>query len=597
LQTPEPILCQPEEYSGEDIPIGEMYANDDGVYKQFVNVGDLNSENDEWHLSELIEGEPVILTASDPDNYMGMKKYRMKDRAQFKYVSDLNENKRYHTGLPFFINGKYYISTAIKKDAIDYWGGNVGIDTMQGLSYLIEAGKSISDFESSLVSDFDSKVMSGRKQRLFIDNRLDYWVSQFTNGPNDNIILFASDIEGGYGGTDIYYANIVEGRIGEPINLGPEVNTPCNELSPYFDKHTGKFLFASQGHKSVGGFDLFRSDIEYTENSIAISGVTNLGRPINSPSDEILPSTTKDKRHILYFSSNREGGYGGFDIYAFYKQSRNESLVADTYDRANLGDVKQKRTAAAELKKIEIKDNIDKYPVLDTVNLSANEALPPDSVSIQLGGKVIDETGNPVISATVTASSKNTGQKLEGTITDSDGDFELDIETDCDIVVTAQSDKEFYQTQDIKIADLKSGDIIELDFTLPSSLNIRINFPNDIADNPYEFVLDSMGRMTSTKWETSMDMLADHIKKYRSTIDKVRIIGHTSQKGTAAYNKQLGLKRAGFVAEQLIIRGISKKLLKIISLGETEPLDRYNGEPQDQYDSRLRRVEIIKDRK
>lgn len=131
---------------------------------------------------------------------------------------------------------------------------------------------------------------------------------------NDNTKLyFASDMPGGQGGSDIYYVDVnPDGSYGNPKNLGNIVNTNKNEVFPFVNKE-GTLFFSSDGHQGLGMLDIFAA---ITNNRQSIVSVLNLGIPINSNKDDfsffMSPDGTKG-----YFASNRDGGAGSDDIYAY----------------------------------------------------------------------------------------------------------------------------------------------------------------------------------------------------------------------------------------------------------------------------------------
>lgn len=131
----------------------------------------------------------------------------------------------------------------------------------------------------------------------------------------DNMLYFASDKLGGFGGFDLYSAEIKEdGTLGEAINLGEEVNTNTDEKYPFMTKE-GKYLyFSSKGHQTVGGFDVFASRVANGK----FKSPKNLGSEFNSKSNEIAFFLTKDNQG--YVSSDKDSGRGNYDIYRFYKE-------------------------------------------------------------------------------------------------------------------------------------------------------------------------------------------------------------------------------------------------------------------------------------
>jgi outer membrane protein OmpA-like peptidoglycan-associated protein len=131
--------------------------------------------------------------------------------------------------------------------------------------------------------------------------------------PDGKTIYFASNRPGGFGGMDIYrVVKNEKGNWGLPINLGPSVNTPYDEDAPFIHPDMKTLFFTSDGHNTMGGKDIFKT--------VLIGGKwmspENLGFPINTPANDNYFTLTADGSKG-YFSSDRQGGYGGQDIYSF----------------------------------------------------------------------------------------------------------------------------------------------------------------------------------------------------------------------------------------------------------------------------------------
>ncbi|MBM1106023.1 OmpA family protein [Aurantibacter crassamenti] len=128
-------------------------------------------------------------------------------------------------------------------------------------------------------------------------------------------LYFSANFEDGYGGTDIYVVNTNNGQImSEPINLGPRVNSPGNEIAPYI--YDGNLYFSSDVFYGLGGMDIYKSSIN-SDNTYGVP--VNLGAGINSKSDEFgfIIKENGDEGLIGYFASNKSGGKGNDDIYGF----------------------------------------------------------------------------------------------------------------------------------------------------------------------------------------------------------------------------------------------------------------------------------------
>lgn len=161
-----------------------------------------------------------------------------------------------------------------------------------------------------------------------LSNRINARGSQVKGGcfaQNGKAIYFASNRSGGFGGYDIYvsYANGRDWT--KPVNLGPAINTPYDEVNPFMHADEKSFYFSSNGHNSMGGLDIFMSlqtrDSEWSK-------VKNLGHPINTPyNDDHYAQRTDGKQ--AFFSSDRAlpESVGGEDIIGIYKIEKQNPMA------------------------------------------------------------------------------------------------------------------------------------------------------------------------------------------------------------------------------------------------------------------------------
>ena len=130
-------------------------------------------------------------------------------------------------------------------------------------------------------------------------------------------IYFTSEREGGYGGSDIYKAELLQdGTWGNIVNLGPVINTSYDEEAPQIHSDSKTLFFSSRGHNSMGGFDIFSSN--YNEETKTWSPVKNIGYPINTADEDIYFVLTADGSKA-YFSSYRNNTFGEVDIYVLMR--------------------------------------------------------------------------------------------------------------------------------------------------------------------------------------------------------------------------------------------------------------------------------------
>ncbi len=161
-------------------------------------------------------------------------------------------------------------------------------------------------------SDFKSNSFEQVKPLETKDVNSKYWETHITATVDGLNMYFVSDRPGGLGGRDIYrITKLPDGTWSEPKNLGPNINTPYDEDSPFIGADNKTLYFSSNGAESMGGFDIFLSVRDEDNNW---SPAINLGYPINSYSDDIFFTTTIDGTRG-YYSSFREGGHGEKDIY------------------------------------------------------------------------------------------------------------------------------------------------------------------------------------------------------------------------------------------------------------------------------------------
>lgn len=141
-------------------------------------------------------------------------------------------------------------------------------------------------------------------------------------------LYFSSDMPGGYGGYDIYYADVnSDGSVGEPINLGKGVNTSNNEKTPFVDGKNKYFYFASDGHNTLGGLDVFRAR---NVNGTFVRPL-NLGPNINTNQDDYAFIMANTKRGYVT-STNKTNGVGGSDVYKVILNYNKQSLRGTVKD-------------------------------------------------------------------------------------------------------------------------------------------------------------------------------------------------------------------------------------------------------------------------
>jgi outer membrane protein OmpA-like peptidoglycan-associated protein/tetratricopeptide (TPR) repeat protein len=333
------------------------------------------------------------------------------------------------------------------------------------------------------------------------------WESQPSISADGKTLYFVSDRQGGYGGYDIYRSIKTDnGEWGTPINLGPVINSPGNEKSPFIHPDGKTLYFSSDGWLGLGGYDIFYSRLN---DNGTWTRPKNLGYPINSPDDEVgfFVSTDGSKG---FFASNKYSGKGGWDLYSFnlYEAARPEKILFLK------GTVLDENTAEPVKARIELK-NVETKKV-EEIHLDSN-------------------TGNYVKVAPF----------------------------DNDYVMTVKKEGFVYETKYINRVDSLHPTVRNVDVEIkPIELNESYRI-NDIyfGFNKYDLTLAS---------KNVLDQLIEFLMENPGI--NIQIQGHTDNIGNDADNLKLSDNRARSVYNYLVLKGISVTRLQYKGFGKTMPV-------------------------
>lgn len=155
-----------------------------------------------------------------------------------------------------------------------------------------------------------------------------YWEPSACLSPDGGTVFFVSDRPGGQGGRDIYRCRkLPNGNWSLPQNLGPKINTPYNEDAPFVHPNGKDFYFSSEGHQTMGGFDIMVSEMDESGD---FGDVTAMPYPINTTDDDVFYVTSADSRRAYYASSHEDRtGHGEKDLYMIsLVDSKEQELLA-----------------------------------------------------------------------------------------------------------------------------------------------------------------------------------------------------------------------------------------------------------------------------
>jgi outer membrane protein OmpA-like peptidoglycan-associated protein len=427
-------------------------------------------------------------------------------------------------------------------------------------------------------------------------------------------LIFASDMPGGFGETDLYSLRKTENGWIDLKNLGPGINTKHKEAFPFF--YRSHFLmFASDKPGGTGGYDLYFSSETFDKFNSSI----NLGKTFNSEFDDfglVLP----DNPAICYFSSNRPGGKGKDDIYML-KSSRSVFRIFNDYYTLMTKDLKNGEPVSDvkitfsryEIKKNE-KPRLSKFRgtdkeiiyTIDSSSIKESKAVKTDGT-----GKyhLLLPEGNYIIYAQKQAYLPYSGlfeTNQNNKLIQIDLSTEIldtfnfsfingesnEIISDVGFEIIEGSDVEIGKSNDnIYFISVLRGNTVKIRTTEKEYLTKEIQFDKTITPSVFDIVLNKKPNYVKTlptsegetfilrdilydynsfaldyKAKKELDRLANHLKKYPEI--KIELSSHTDSRGNDLFNTALSEKRSEAAKNYLVSGGVREKQILAIGYGE-----------------------------
>lgn len=383
---------------------------------------------------------------------------------------------------------------------------------------------------------------------------------------DESKLYFASDREGGFGSFDLYYVDIQsDGHYGNPINLGNKINTDKKEQFPFLDLQDNLY-FASNGHPGYGLLDIFLSK---NQNGI-YEKPDNLGLPINSGFDDfslwLYPNGQKG-----YFSSNRPGGKGNDDIYAF---TETKPLRIEECNQFIAGIVTDKSTqmpiAGGKIQLVDAGGTIISELVTGIDGSFQFDIACASSYKIN-GSKAGYEDTSKTITSSKERNKTHDGSLALFSIQEKENQRLAAVEKQKEarllqeqkaqealLVAETKAKEEAKKQRDHKIQDViqKEDAIVrEKDRTIIQTEEIH-----------FDYSLWYLRRESRERLGKVIQIMKDNPGMV------VEIGTHTDIRGNSAYNKGLSQKRSDSVKEFLIKNGIEPERLVSKGYGESQPL-------------------------
>ncbi|MBI3501623.1 MAG: PD40 domain-containing protein [Bacteroidetes bacterium] len=378
-----------------------------------------------------------------------------------------------------------------------------------------------------------------RPERLNDNVNTKYHESSASLSADGKTLYFVSNRDGGFGGHDIYKARWDEKKEkwGEAENLGPIVNTPYEEYSVFMHPDGKTLFFSSQGHKTMGGFDVFKTIWDDKKKKWSVP--ENIGYPINTADDDVDFVLSANGKHG-YYASYKADGYGEKDIYMVtFITPKNPVLNTEDNLLASLTE-----------------------PIKETV-IAKEVAVPTAAVSL-LKGTIYDELTKKELEADIELVDNQLNQVIATFKSNSaTGKYLVSLPAGKNYGIAVKKEGYLFHSENFDIPASASSQEFVKDIPMK---NIAVGSKIVLKNIFFDFDKATLRPESTAELERLMKFLTDIPSM------KIEISGHTDSKGADDYNMKLSQNRAQSVVDYLASHGIDKSRLTAKGYGETKPI-------------------------
>lgn len=514
-------------------------------------------------------------------------------------VSEKNENAS--NEIEIYSTGKTMPSPF--NDGRDQGGTSITINNKEMYLTICEMTKNAKGGPYTNCDIFSSNLVDGKwttPQNLGTNiNGNNTWEGQPSISADGTILYFASAREGNITGKgsdikpDIYVSyKDKTGNWSKAQNLGSTINTEMSEKSPFIHSDSQTLYFSSDGHLSLGGFDIFftrKNKQNQWEKPV------NIGFPINTEDDD-LGFSVGLKGDKAYFSSNKLQGKGGWDVYSFdlYEQARPEEVVivkgqllADDGNPIEDAEISVKNTKTAKITQGLVDKKTGEYAIaltitdktpelikqqreiaLNTQKITSPKELEKNNQSEKL--EFTDVLNNPneteIEEIKTNPIQKENVEKINSIEAKNiNNDIKTKTLVDNDYIITVKKEGYAFTSTYIKpkeISEIKNP-VIKTNFEMkPIEVGKTIKLNNiNYASNSSQLSPESM-------------IILDNFSEFLQENPKIKIAihGHTDDVGDDQQNLILSTERAKSVYGYLVLSDINPKRMTFNGFGETKPI-------------------------
>ncbi len=357
-------------------------------------------------------------------------------------------------------------------------------------------------------------------------------------------LFYISDKDGGIGHRDVWMSNMdVKGKWGPSTNIGLPINTIYGEEGVFIHPDGKTMYFSSQGHSTMGGYDIFKSELKDGKWGTP----ENLGWPINGPDDDVFFVISANGKHG-YYASNKADGQGEKDIYKITFLGPDKPLALSSEDNLLAG-------LAQPVKNVEALQPV----AVKSANVTILKGAVTDKLShVPLGARIeiVDNGLNQTI-ATFNANSSSgkylvtlPSGKNYGIYVKMDGYLFHSENFDIPLIATYQE-----VTKDIEMEKIAVG----------STIVLRNVF--------FDYAKATLKPESSQELDLLVKILSDNPSI------RIELSGHTDSRGSEEGNQKLSEARAKACVDYLVAHGIKLDRLEFKGYGEAKPIDTNETEP------------------
>lgn len=420
----------------------------------------------------------------------------------------------------------------------------------------------VSNNEDVFICKKDSSGKWGDAKEFLEGINTKYNEGFVTVSADGHVMVYASTKPHGVGKSDLYISYYENGKWSEPKNMGPDINCPGYDSEPALSAD-GKALFYSSSRKGgKGGKDIWYVEVEEGKKW---GKPFNLGREINTSGNEVTPFIHPDNKY-LYFASDNRDGLGGYDVYS---AARKDSLNFE--NAVNLGyPINTQRDEGSFIVNldytkayIDIYDYQGRFSTCFIYNFEMPDNLSKQHKSTYAKGFVYDEVTKTPLEASVELIDVNTGEVVQSVSSDqAEGSFLIILHEDKPYAFQVKKDGYMFYSKNVDFTH-KNLAAAEVDVPLipVTQKNKSVVLENIFFDSRKYELLDA----SKVELNTLVTTLNENSEL------KLLIEGHTDNVGDHDYNVELSYKRAQAVYNYLVQQGIDAKRLKVQGYGESKP--------------------------